>query len=133
MDAKHRVTIPARWRLEEDGEFFALPDPVKPAIGLLLPSELRQLIADARANAALAGTKGRAFLRHYFSRAFPCPLDRQGRIVLPAEMCREAGLSGEVVLVGTGIRIEVWDPACWRKETEASREAFREAAELLGL
>ncbi len=133
MDGKNRVTIPSRWRLDGGGEFFALPDPVKPAIGLLLEGELRELIEQVRSSPELKVSKGRAFMRQYFSQAFPCPVDRQGRMVLPAEMCREAGLADEVVLVGTGIRIEVWSPAGWEAEREQARGDYREVADLLGL
>lgn len=133
LDAKNRVTVPSRWRLGEKGEFFALPDPVKPAIGLLLPSELQQLLDDARSHPGMDGAKRRAFMRLYFSQAFPCPIDKQGRMVLPAEMCQRVGLKKEVVLVGTGTRIEVWSPSAWEAEQSASEEDFKSAAELLSL
>jgi len=110
-----------------------LPDPVKPAIGLLLPSELEQLLDDAKSHPGIDGSKRRAFMRRYFSQAFPCPIDKQGRMVLPAEMCSKIGLEKEVVLVGTGTRIEVWSPEAWSVEQGASEADFKAAADLLGL
>ena len=132
LDAKHRVTVPSRWRVGGEG-FFALPDPVKPAVGLLLRDELAGLMEAVEGHPAMDGGMRRAFFRQYFSRAQPCPIDKQGRVVLPAEMCLRAGLGGEVVLVGTGRRVEVWSPDAWRAEAEASEAQFREAANLLGL
>lgn len=127
------MTVPSRWRLGEKGEFYALPDPVKPAIGLLLPGELQQLLDEAKTHPGMDGGKRRAFLRLYFSQAFPCPIDKQGRMVLPAEMCSKMGLEKEVVLVGTGTRIEVWSPECWEAERAESEAEFKSAADLLGL
>jgi len=133
LDSKNRVTVPSRWRVEGDGEFYALPDPNKKTISLLLPLELQKLMEETSRNADLKGSKARTFLRNYFSQAFPCPVDKQGRVVIPAEMCDKADLSEEVILAGTGSRIEVWSPANWELEKEQSQEIFQEVANELGI
>jgi MraZ protein len=100
---------------------------------LLVESELRSLAGAAKADPEIPGPQRRAFFRHYFSQAEPCPLDPQGRIVLPAAFCRAAGLRREVVMVGTGERIEVWSPEAWEAEKVRGLAEFRAAAERLGL
>ena len=133
MDAKNRVTIPSRWRAEDDDGFFALLDPVKPVVVLLVHEELERVMAEVESAPGMQGQSARIVMRRYFSRATPCPVDRQGRLVLPADLCASAGLRGEVALVGAGPRVEIWDPEAWKAEQEATDEMFRVAADRLGL
>jgi MraZ protein len=42
-----------------------------------------------------------------------CRLDGSGRIVIPPEMRVKAKISSEVLVVGTGTHIEIWDPPRW--------------------
>ena len=53
-----------------------------------------------------------------FSGAYPSQLDRSGRVLLPPQLRQYAGLGEEVVLVGTGRFIEIWDRAAWHQERE---------------
>jgi len=56
--------------------------------------------------------------------AHPLPFDPEGRVVLPAELLEHAGISGEVMFVGSGERFRVWDPETYR---EHSKKAFERA------
>jgi MraZ protein len=60
-------------------------------------------------------------------------MDKQGRLVLPADLCGELSLKGEVVLVGGGARIEVWPPSQWQKACAEEEETFSAIADKLGL
>jgi MraZ protein len=46
--------------------------------------------------------------------------DRQGRVLLPAHLVRELGLSGKVTILGARTHLEIWDP-----QTLAAREQER--------
>jgi MraZ protein len=62
--------------------------------------------------------------------------DKQGRILLPDELCKRVELAGEVAFVGVKNRFEIWSAAKWssaaKQESELSDEA-RRALEALGL
>jgi MraZ protein len=62
--------------------------------------------------------------------------DKQGRILLPDELCKKVELAGEVAFVGVKNRFEIWSAAKWssaaEQESELSEEA-RRALEALGL
>jgi MraZ protein len=47
--------------------------------------------------------------------------DKQGRILVPADLQEMAGLSGSVILLGMRDRVEVWDPETYRSEVEGSK------------
>ena len=56
-------------------------------------------------------------------------LDKVGRICLPEEMTRAAGITGEAVLVGLLDRFEIWSPERYEKVKASvaimAEEAFR--------
>jgi MraZ protein len=53
----------------------------------------------------------RDLMRYIYSGAFPQPeLDKQGRIVVSAEIREFAGLEGKVKLAGAGAYLEMWNP-----------------------
>ena len=55
----------------------------------------------------------KALTRLLASRAADCPLDSQGRILLPLPLRQGAGLHAEAVVVGVLNRFEVWAPETW--------------------
>jgi MraZ protein len=52
----------------------------------------------------------RELSRFLLAGAFDQDLDRQGRVVLPAELRDHAGIGDRVKVVGAGDYIEIWNP-----------------------
>jgi len=64
------------------------------------------------------------FLRFLYSRATECPLDKQGRILIPPPLREYAGLDGDTIVVGIENKFEVWNPGKWeRNEALVSENA----------
>ena len=133
LDEKHRVTVPARWRRVEKLELFAIPDPRQPLLILLSEMEMQRFSVELDSLPGVDPVARRAFSRQFFSKAQHCPMDKQGRLVLPADLCADLGLEDEVVLVGGGARIEVWEPSKWQEACDAEQKAFSDIADQLGL
>ncbi|MGA0093352.1 MAG: division/cell wall cluster transcriptional repressor MraZ [Chthoniobacterales bacterium] len=134
VDTKHRVTVPSRWRSDDDKEeFFAVPDPGGDFLMILPPHEFDRVKSDVEANASIAPSDRRKFIRRFYSLAQIVTVDKQGRILLPEEYCRRLGLEGEVVLIGTHSRMEIWNPQRWTEATAAEDEVFRRVAGDVGL
>lgn len=53
-------------------------------------------------------------------------VDGQGRITIPQHLAERAGLEREVVFVGAGEVIEMWDPGRYRDYVGAADEEFDE-------
>jgi MraZ protein len=70
----------------------------------------------------------RAFVRYFFSGASECPLDRQGRILIPPSLREFAGLEKEVVVAGLANRIEIWSKGRWDAFLQDSRDNFEDIA-----
>lgn len=49
--------------------------------------------------------------RHYLGGAQECEVDKLGRLILPSNLREWASLSENVLWVGVGKRIELWQPA----------------------
>lgn len=76
----------------------------------------------------------RKFSRFFLAGASACEVDRQGRILLPSVLRDFAGLEKEVVLVGVGSRIEIWNKATWaEKNVYDDMEEIAENMEGLGI
>ena len=61
-------------------------------------------------------------------------MDRQGRILIPAVLREFAKLEKDVVLVGVGSRIEIWNKALWtEKNVYDDMEEIAENMEGLGI
>ena len=58
-------------------------------------------------------------------------LDKAGRICLPEEMAREAGITDEAVLVGLLDRFEIWSPERYEKVKAADRVMAQEAFKMM--
>ena len=57
-----------------------------------------------------------AYVRFMISGATECPIDNQGRTLLPAFLREFAKLEKEVVICGVGSRLEIWNKAKFDEE-----------------
>ena len=56
-----------------------------------------------------------AFRRFYLASAVPVKTDGQGRLLVPPELRDFAGLSENMILLGVGSKIEIWNNTEWSK------------------
>ena len=61
----------------------------------------------------LTNEAARRFRRIYFGNSTSAELDKQGRILIPANLREYAGLTKDVTLVGVTDHVEVWDEKAW--------------------
>jgi MraZ protein len=73
----------------------------------------------------------RAFSRVFYSQVQRVEMDRQGRVRLPLELARHAGISKEIVLVGVRDHVELWDRGRWEQYFDQTQPHFDELAEEL--
>jgi MraZ protein len=133
IDGKNRITIPSSWRAEGSQDFIILPEPQHQFLLVMSHEEFARMIADAENHAAVSARDRRIFLRHLHSRAEHGTSDRQGRLVLPEDMCRTLGLKGEVALVGNRGRFEIWNLQKWKRAHEEETATFQHVANVIGL
>jgi transcriptional regulator MraZ len=118
LDAKHRLTIPAKFRAALAGGVVlaASPETTQAAprsIAIWTPDEY-----DGYARAALAGVsplspKARDLKRFFFNYSHDTELDAANRVMIPPMLMDYAGLDKDVVVTGSGECLEVFDRASY--------------------
>lgn len=127
MDSKGRVSIPSRYRelLKErhdrqliltnyDGYILAFPE----SEWVKVEAKLGEL--------ALFRKDLRAFQRFLISGVEYCPLDRQGRVLIPQNLRDYAKLNREVALVGAVRCFEIWDRAAFEQHRKQLEQSINE-------
>ncbi|MGI8819388.1 MAG: division/cell wall cluster transcriptional repressor MraZ [Chthoniobacterales bacterium] len=133
IDEKNRLTIPARWRRSEAEEFIILPDPRGQFLLVMAPDEFLRMTVALENNVSISPDQRRVALRHLHARAQHGGADKQGRMVLPEEACKQLGLKGEVALVGGRGRFEIWNAQKWKRSEESDTATYQAVASMIGL
>ena len=69
--------------------------------------------------------------RRFFTSAVTAELDKQGRMVLPANLLQTACIQREVSVVGVHDHLEIWDRAAWREHRQEIEGSAEDVAERL--
>ena len=62
--------------------------------------------------------------RFYAAGSVPCPIDTQGRILVPTFLREHASLEGKVVVAGVFEHIEIWNPSRFAETQSATIHEF---------
>lgn len=129
IDGKGRLIVPAKFR-EALGESFIATKGLDHCLFVYPAAEWNELEQKLR---ALPFTQPdvRAFVRFFFSGATECEVDKQGRILLPANLREYAQLEKDVILVGVSSRVEIWSQELWADYSRQAEDAYASAAESL--
>lgn len=129
IDTKGRLIIPARFR-DDLGERFICTRGLDTCLSLYPMAEWDALAARLKA-LPTTQANARAFVRFLFSGATECVIDRQGRILLPANLRQYAQLERDVVVLGVSSRAEIWAKEQWDGYAQQAEESFDSIAEQL--
>lgn len=134
LDAKGRVFIPAKWR-ETLGDSMILMEGLLESKGIhcLYGMSVSEWETFSERLSSLPATDmaGQAVRRHLYASAAVCDIDRQGRILLPASLRALSAIEKDVLLVGVGNRIELWDPMQYNRYNETTEDNYGMALEHL--
>ena len=125
LDAKGRLNIPSRFRevlREVYSETVAVTSWDKCL--KVYPAQEWEAIEEKLLNEGKKQPGLGDFLRLIVSGVAICPLDKQGRILVPPTLRGEMGIEREVVLNGMLDHFEIWDKTAWQLETKRTRERF---------
>lgn len=133
IDDKNRLTIPSRWRRGEAEDFIILPEPQNQYLLVMSEAEFARMSAQAQANPSVSLRERRVFSRQLHARAQHGSSDKQGRFVLPEDLCRQLSLKGEIALVGGEGRFEIWNLQKWKRSQEEEKSTYQRVADVIGL
>ncbi len=113
LDAKGRLIIPSRLR-DGLGSKFVLCKGMDKNI-YAYPEEEWEKFSDKLNSLPISDKNARKFQNFFQGSATECEVDGQFRIVVPQLLRTWAGIDKEVVLVGNGTTVEIWDKDAWDK------------------
>ena len=118
LDAKNRLTIPARFRPELAGG-VVLAKGLERCVAVWPPAAYERHTAAALEGFHPVSKKAQTLRRFFSANSIDTELDGAGRIMLPPFLLEHAGLRKEVVVTGADEALEIWDRATWAAYNDA--------------
>jgi MraZ protein len=97
----------------------------------LYPYEAWRKYEDRLAEQPPDNLKIQRYVRFMVSGAIECPIDNQGRTLLPAFLREHAKLGREVTIAGVGTRIEIWNKSLFDENQSRTQENFQRIASVV--
>ena len=122
LDDKGRVILPARFREDMEGG-IVLTRGQEHCIYAFPAQEFEQMTVELR-RAPLSSKQARDYVRVLLSGAYKEVPDKQGRITLPPDLRKYAGLDRELTVIGAGSRAEIWNSQAWNAYLSVPEDVF---------
>ena len=125
LDDKGRVILPARFREDMEGG-IVLTRGQEHCIYAFPAQEFEQMTVELR-RAPLSSKQARDYVRVLLSGAYKEVPDKQGRITLPPDLRKYAGLDRELTVIGAGSRAEIWNSQAWNDYLSVQEDVFSQS------
>jgi MraZ protein len=127
LDAKNRLTIPARLRKPlADGVVVALQRDADRCVAIWCAKDFDEFV-DGQLQGIPPLSDAYSKLERFFNAySAELELDAAGRVMVPAKLLEKARLTKDVVVIGAGNRLEVWDREAWGQEEDGLATVVKE-------
>ena len=127
IDEKGRVSLPARYReiistSYDDQLIITNYD----SCLLAYPYDAWVTLEEKYNQLSIMQPEVEIFGQFFIAGASECTVDKLGRILIPPNLREYANFKKNVVFVGMGSRIQIWDKQLWEEKFLAAKEQFRE-------
>ncbi|NJN27397.1 MAG: division/cell wall cluster transcriptional repressor MraZ [Cyclobacteriaceae bacterium] len=131
MDAKGRLTLPAKVKSklpEVTGNQLVLSLGLEPCLVLYTQVEHRKIVSRVSSMNEFS-EESRKLQRNFFRRISDVELDNAGRILVPKTMAKYASLDKDIILVGMGNRMELWNASVYEEYIINDNKEFSKLAQ----
>ncbi len=111
IDAKNRMIVPSKHRDQLGGRCI-LTKGMDNCL-YIYPLAEWQKQTEELSGLPRADKGVREYIRDTFSNAEECEIDKQGRILIPAGLIKQAFIEKELVTIGAMNKIEIWSKEVW--------------------
>ena len=129
LDDKGRLMIPRKMR-EELGMKVYIMKGFDGALSLYNKDGYQKLVEEF-SRLSYNQQKVRDYLRQQFATTYEMDVDKLGRVQIPTALLTKFNISKEVLVLGIGDHIEVWDKAKYEQYESSVQGNFEEIAEEL--
>ena len=130
LDEKGRLMIPRKMR-EELGLRVYIMKGFDGSLSIYTESRYQKLV-DEFSNLPFNQRKNRDYLRLQFASTHEMDVDKLGRIQIPTALLSKFNISREVLVLGIGDHIEVWDQKKYEEYESSIKDEFENIAETIG-
>lgn len=134
LDVKGRLIMPVKLRADI-GERFIISKGLDGCLFVFSQAEWSNFETKLK-ELPLTNKNARDFVRFFLSGATECELDKLGRFLIVNNLRTYAGIEKEVIIIGVGTRLEIWDKSKWEKynsEDNLSPDDIAENMTMLGI
>ena len=132
LDVKGRLIMPAKLR-QDMGEKFIVTKGLDGCLFAFSQQEWLNFETKLK-SLPLSDKNARNFVRFFLSGATECELDKQGRFLIPNNLRNAGNLEKEVIIIGVGTRLEIWNKNTWEKcDEDISADEIAENMANLGI
>lgn len=116
VDAKKRMRMPSKFKAEL-GSNFVITKGNSGNLFVFSATEF-SVLHEKMIHIPLFDEEAQKPIRKFLSSAFEAEEDNQGRVLLPKELVKFAGIEKNLVFVGLGNRVEIWAEEKWEEEQD---------------
>ncbi|NLB48238.1 MAG: division/cell wall cluster transcriptional repressor MraZ [Erysipelotrichia bacterium] len=127
LDEKGRLMLPRKMRIAA-GQLLYIMQGYDGSISLYTESRYQVLVAEF-SRLSFTQSKVRDYLRLQFASTFEIEVDKLGRVQLPTALLSKFNISRDVMVLGIGDHIEIWDKAKFEDYENKKRSEFDAIAE----
>lgn len=127
LDEKGRLMIPRKMR-DELGYKVYIMKGFDGSLSLYNEERYLELVKEF-SRLSFNQQKVRDYLRIQFASTYEMEVDKLGRVQLPTALLNKYNISREVIVLGIGDHIEVWDKAKYIEYEESVKDSFEALAE----
>ena len=134
LDTKGRLIMPAKLR-EDMGEKFIVTKGLDGCLFGFSQNEWSNFEEKLK-TLPLTNKNARDFVRFFLSGATECEVDKQGRFLIASNLREYANMEKDVVIIGVGTRLEIWNRDKWKaynSDENISADEIAENMTMLGI
>ena len=127
LDAKSRLILPAKFRVEFDRGGHLSPN-TEGCVALWTPGEFARQAEERLVQSRNGGAHQRQQARYWAANSSDVEFDKQGRFALPGAIREYGRLTGDVLIVGVLDHVELWDPSVYAEQVNPAEEIFKQGS-----
>jgi MraZ protein len=112
LDAKNRLTVPARYRGALEGGLVLAKD-IDPCVAIWPTAGYDEFRRAALRDVHPLSQRGRKMMTFLSANSTPAALDSAGRVPLQTFLMEHGNLTREVTVVGAGDHLQIWNRDAW--------------------
>ncbi|GHV17876.1 transcriptional regulator MraZ [Spirochaetia bacterium] len=132
LDDKGRASIPAKFREALPGNTLVLTKGIEHCVWLLPPEQWETVSANLMKTSSLSVKETNKISHRFIVPAQEAEIDKLGRVAIPQSLRLYAGLNRDIVVLGNGKNIEIWDTEQYRAYLDGNEDTLMDVLDKMG-